>query len=266
MARLFPICSGSTGNSVFIGTRGHGIIVDAGCAFRTLKSSLEIIDTDITQIEAVFITHEHTDHIKGLYQLTKHTKLPVFASPGTIEQLKNPCKTELVFEDARLYDIVHEPYESSDFSVTAFHTPHDSAESVGYKIRYGDKYIAIATDLGKITPEAENAMLGCETVMLESNYDAAMLARNMNYPPDIKRRIAGDYGHLSNAAAAVFAEKLILNGTTRLILGHLSRENNTPALAEKTVSDYLTSRGLRRGRDYILTAAPTMTLGHYISI
>lgn len=265
MARIFPICSSSGGNATFIGTRGHGILIDAGCSFRALKASLELIETSLTQIEALFITHEHIDHIKGLFQFTKHTKIPVFASPGTIAQLRRNVR-DTIPEEVRLYDIIHEPYESADFSVRAFHTPHDTPESVGYTVDFGGKKLAVCTDLGKITAEVEQSLLGCEAILLESNYDPAMLAKNLNYPPDLKRRIAGDKGHLSNNAAAEFAAKLIESGATKLILGHLSRENNTPSTAERCVYEYLRMKGMRRDRDYILEVAPVMTEGRYIAV
>ncbi len=265
MARIFPICSSSSGNATFVGTRGHGIIVDAGCSFRSLKNSLELIDTSMSQIEALFITHEHIDHIKGLLQLTKHTKIPVFASPGTIQQLRTSVK-ELIPEEVRLYDIIHEPYQSADFEVRAFHTSHDTPESVGYHITYCGRRYAVCTDLGKITSEVEKNVLGCEAVLLESNYDPAMLAKNLNYPAYLKQRIAGDKGHLSNNAAAEFAGKLIESGTTKLILGHLSRENNTPATAERCVTEYLRGRGMRLNSDYTLDVAPVMTQGRYIAV
>ncbi len=265
MARIFPICSSSSGNCTFIGTRGHGVLVDAGCSFRAMKSSLELIETSMNQIEAIFITHEHIDHVKGLFQLTKHTKIPVFASPGTIAQLRRNVH-EVIPEEVRIYDVIHEPYQSADFEVKAFHTPHDTPESVGFTVNYGGKRIAVCTDLGKITAEVEESLLGCEAVLLESNYDPAMLAKNLNYPADLKRRIAGEKGHLSNNAAADFSAKLLESGTTKLILGHLSRENNTPATAEKCFTDYLSTKGARRGRDYILEVAPVMTQGRYIAV
>lgn len=265
MARIFPICSSSGGNSTFIGTRGHGILIDAGCSFRSLKNSLDLIETPLSGIEALFITHEHIDHIKGLLQFTKHTKIPVFASPGTIAQLRTEVR-EVIPEEVRIYDIVHDVYQSADFEVKAFHTPHDTPESLGYTVNYNGKKLAVCTDLGKVTPEVEKSLLGCEALLLESNYDPAMLAKNLNYPADLKRRIAGDKGHLSNNAAAEFCGRLIESGATKLILGHLSRENNTPATAEKCASDYLRSRGMLRDRDYILEIAPVMTQGRYIVV
>ena len=265
MARIYPICSSSGGNCTFIGTRGHGILVDIGCSFRALNNALDLIDTDIKQIEAVFITHEHIDHIKAAFQLAKHTKIPIFASTGTINALRHTVKEPLP-DTALLFDIFSDGYRSAEFEVSAFHTPHDTPESVGYKINYNGRRIAVCTDLGRITTEVHENLLGCEAVLLESNYDMDMLSKNMNYPIDTKRRIASDSGHLSNNAAAEFAETLVRNGTTRLILGHLSRENNTPNTAFSCTNSYLERKGMRRGCDYTLDIAPVNTEGQYIAL
>lgn len=261
MARIYPICSSSGGNCTFIGTRGNGILVDAGCSHKMLKSSLELIDTDIGGIEAIFITHEHIDHIKGLEQIIKHTNIPVFSSAGTISYLKGKIPAQ-----NRYYDITREKYVSAGFEVGCFRTSHDAAESVGYKVRYHGADFAVCTDTGVITAEARAALLGCETVLLESNYDVEMLRKNPKYHADLKRRILGERGHLSNSDCAEFAAELVKNGTTHIILGHLSRENNTPSTAYSCTRDRLKARGLEAERDYTLNVAPVNTQGEYISV
>ncbi len=265
MARIYPICSSSSGNCTFIGTRGHGILIDDGCSFSALKGALSMIDTEIQDIEAIFITHEHIDHIKGLSVLTKHTNIPIFASAGTIEQLRSNPKNPLA-ENARLYDIFKDGYKSAEFEVSAFHTPHDTPESVGYRISCSGLNIAVCTDIGVATDEVEKNLLGCDAVLMESNYDVDMLRRNPNYSPVLKRRIASEVGHLSNDDAAVLAEKLIRSGTTRLILGHLSRENNTPNTAYACTSVYLQKCGMMLGSDFTLDIAPVVTEGQYIAL
>ena len=262
MARIYPICSSSEGNSTFIGTRGHGILVDAGCSFRALKNSLGLIDTELSGIEAVFITHEHIDHIKGLEQIIKHTKIPVFATAATAEAMRSNGK---IPPDATVYDI-YDGYKSASFEVSCFKTSHDAADSVGYKIRYGGEYYGICTDTGFVTEEAERSLNGCLAVLLESNYDEDMLRRNPNYPPILKARILGDNGHLSNALCAEFAERLVRGGTRHIILGHLSRENNTPATAKNHTGNFLGARGLIEERDFTLNVAPVLTTGEYIAV
>ncbi len=265
MARIYPICSSSAGNCTFIGTRGHGVLVDAGCSFRAIKSALELIDTPITGIEALFITHEHIDHIKGVAQLMKHTKIPVFASSGTIAAMMSDNKNPLP-EGARLYDIFKDGYKSADFDVSAFHTPHDTPESCGYVISYSGHRISVCTDIGHITEEISYNLRGCDCVLLESNYDHEMLSRNINYPPYLKERISSKEGHLSNTEAAEFCEELVRSGTRHIILGHLSRENNTPAIARSAVESHLSRKGLRCEQDYTLNVAPIHTEGLYIAI
>lgn len=262
MARIYPICSSSEGNSTFIGTRGHGILVDAGCSFRALNNSLALIDTDMSGIEAVFITHEHADHVRALEQIIKHTSVPIFSSRGTAEALREAGK---IPENAVIYDI-NDGYQSAAFEVSSFKTSHDAAESVGYKIRCGSDCYAVCTDTGYVTEEAETALGGCLAVLLESNYDEDMLRRNPNYPPLLKARILSEKGHLSNVLCAEFAEKLVRGGTRHLILGHLSRENNTPATAKGVTRKYLAEHGLVEERDYTLNVAPVQTTGEYIAI
>lgn len=262
MARIYPICSSSEGNSTFIGTRGHGILVDAGCSFRALNNSLGLTDTDMSGIEAVFITHEHIDHIKGLEQIIKHTSVPVFATPATSDALRENKK---IPENAVIYDI-YDGYQSASFEVSCFKTSHDAADSVGYKIRCGGEYYGVCTDTGYVTEEAERALKGCLAVLLESNYDENMLRRNPNYPPLLKSRILGERGHLSNVLCAEFAEKLVRGGTRHLILGHLSRENNTPQTARSYTKRFLEERGLSEERDFTLNVAPVQTTGEYIAI
>lgn len=261
MSRIYPICSSSKGNSTFIGTRGHGIIVDAGCSFRAMKNALSLVGTNLneSEVEAVFITHEHTDHIKGVEQLVKQTKIPVFASAGT---LKAMFHNDI---PARFYN-AEEGYRSANFEVSSFRTSHDSAMSVGYKIRFGEDLFGVCTDTGIVTAEAEKALLGCKTVLIESNYDEEMLRKNLNYPPDLKRRISGEFGHLSNTDCADFALRLVKNGTRHLILGHLSQENNTPNTAKSCVEKYLSAHGFVIERDYTLSVAPVSATGEYIAV
>lgn len=263
MARVFPICSSSEGNCTFIGTRGHGILVDAGCSFRALKNALSLIDTDLGGIEAVFITHEHYDHIKGMEQLFKHTALPVFASGGTIAAMAAAGR---IPDGRAVYNINETGYKSASFEVRAFGTSHDAAESVGYRIDFNGQSFAVCTDTGVVTDAAEKALAGCETVLLESNYDPDMLRRNMRYSFDLKRRISSNIGHLSNRDCAEFAERLVRGGTKHLILGHLSKENNTPDTAFGCVSELLAKRGLVVERDFTLDVAPVVTEGTYIAV
>lgn len=262
MARIYPICSSSKGNSTFVGTRGHGVLIDAGCAFRSLKGALELIDTRLEDIEAVFITHEHIDHVYALEQMIKHTRLPIFAPLPSVEAMK---ARGLIPAEAQIFD-AREGYKSAAFEVSCFKTSHDTADSVGYKIKYNGELFAVCTDTGFVTDETRSALKGVSTVLIESNYDETMLRKNPNYPPDLKRRIMSSEGHLSNDDCAAFCETLVRGGTRRLILGHLSQENNTPATAKGCTKRYLEQRGLTEDKDFTLTTAPVMTLGEFIAV
>lgn len=262
MARIYPICSSSSGNCTFVGTRGHGILVDAGCSFRALKNALELIDTRFDEIEAIFVTHEHIDHIKALDQILKHTKIPIFMSEKSAEKA---IEKKLISESARFYD-PRDGYKSSQFEVSCFNTSHDSADSVGYKIRFKDNIFGVCTDTGYVTDDMKKSLVGCKTVLLESNYDEEMLRRNLSYTADLKKRIVGKRGHLSNPDCADFAETLVKSGTRHLILGHLSRENNTPATAVGCTKRRLEQCGLTVEKDFTLRSAPVVTEGEFIAI
>lgn len=261
--RLYPIRSSSEGNSLFIGTRGHGILVDAGLSFKALKNALSLIDTSLNEIEALFITHEHIDHTKGAAQIIKNTKIPIFATAGTAKEL---FARKIAPEGTKIFDIMKEDYISADFRVSAFPTSHDAAQSVGYVVTYMGRRIGVCTDLGVVTPYVESALIGCEAVLLESNYDVDMLRRNTHYGFELKKRIMSAEGHLSNNDCAKFAEKLVRNGTRHLILGHLSPENNTPETAISFTRDHLEKCGFIEERDYTICAAPHTTDGHFIAL
>lgn len=251
--RVTSLCSSSKANSTYIEHNGEGVLVDMGCSLKMLKESLARIDRSIEDIKAVFVTHEHSDHISGLFQLTKNTDIPIYASEGTLMRIVDEKK---VFTDKNLHktsELVEAPV---DFAVNAFHTPHDSAESVGYTFDTGSVKAAVCTDTGHITEEVRANLLGCRFVLLESNYDPIMLTRNIKYPPVLKERIRSERGHLSNGDSGVFARELIKSGTVSLLLGHLSQENNTPDIAYHNMVNMLGAIGAQVNRDFLLDIAP----------
>lgn len=256
MAKIYPLFSSSSGNSHFIGSRDGGILIDAGASCTRLVQALGCNDIPPEAVRAVFITHDHTDHISGLRVFLKSFKPKVYASPGTLRFLEENghipagCAAEAIEGSA----------ETNGFFVTAFKTPHDAVDSVGYKIHTPDgKSLCVCTDLGKITPTVHDCLKYCDLVLLESNYDETML-RNGKYPFILKKRIASEIGHLSNSDSAKEVRELISLGTTRIILGHLSRENNTPRIAENTLLRELSGEYVKN-RDFLLTIAPVQTGG-----
>ena len=250
--RVTSLCSSSKANSTYIEHEGQGILVDIGCSFKMLKDGLAKIDRSIENISAVFITHEHSDHISGLMQLTKNTDIPVYASEGTLMRIIGEKKA---FSEKNLHTTAELASAPVSFAVNAFHTPHDSAESVGYTFDTGSVRAAVCTDIGHITEEVRANLLGCRFVLLESNYDPMMLIKNIKYPPVLKERIRSNRGHLSNPDSGVFARELIKSGTVSLLLGHLSQENNTPETAYSNMVSSLLAVGAQVNRDYMLDIA-----------
>lgn len=249
MAKFCSLFSSSSGNSTYISCGDKGILVDAGVSAKKLKEALLGRCIDPNKIGAIFITHEHNDHIKGLRIIASTYNIPVYAKGGTIEALLENGTLTSKFPHAVMPD---EGVQVGDMLITAFETPHDSRESCGYRISLSDgRNVAVATDIGKITPVIEENLIGCDLVMLESNHDVGML-QNGPYPYYLKRRILSDRGHLSNEACAEMSAKLIEKGTTRLFLGHLSTENNFPELAFQSSLSAISQIGAVNGRDYML--------------
>lgn len=255
MARLYPLFSSSKGNATFIGTPQGGVLIDAGVTFKRLAAAMERCGLPLSAIQGVFITHDHSDHVRGLKTLSERLQVPIYGQGKT---LRNLIDHDAIASSATLKEINHS-VQVADLSLSAFVTPHDTVQSCGYRVEMTDGRIcAVCTDLGYVTKTVEEALMGCDLVLLEANYDEPML-REGKYPPYVKTRILSNVGHLSNVDCAAQARKLIENGTTRLILGHLSQENNRPALAEETVVGALTS--MTRGRDYLLEVAKAETNG-----
>lgn len=261
MARMYALFSSSKGNVTYIGTPESGVLVDAGVSFRRLSAAMVRCGLPLSAVRGVFITHDHTDHISGLRVLAAQLGVPVYAQRIT---LRNLIDRGYVPEEARLVEISG-PVQCAGMTVTAFATSHDTDQSCGYRIRCADgRCCAVCTDLGVVTKTVADALTGCHAVLLEANYDPAML-QNGPYPANVKARIASDHGHLSNYDSAAAAKMLVAGGTTRLCLGHLSQENNLPALAEQTVEQGLRAAGFVRGEDYLLHVAKPETDGEMIA-
>lgn len=258
MARIYPLFSSSKGNAEFIGSNSGGILIDAGVSFRKLTQAFEKNDLSLSAIKGIFITHSHGDHVKGLKTLTKTTKAPVFGQTETLEEL---LKNNLISPESEVFAL-DSPAVFADMEISCFDTPHDTIRSCGYKIKTADgRSCAICTDLGYVTEIVNENLTGCDLVFLEANYDENMLEKGP-YPYHLKKRIRSDHGHLSNLNCAEQTEKLIRTGTTHIILGHLSQENNRPHIADKAVEDRLAE--FVRNRDYILEVAPVETSGKMV--
>lgn len=248
--RFCSLFSSSSGNSTFIGSAKTGILIDAGVSTKRLREALVSKEIDPSSLGGIFITHEHSDHIKGMRILASTFNIPVYASAGTMDFLEENGHVTSKFP----FEVIDaKGVEIGDIFVKAFRTPHDSADSCGFQISFSDgQKAAIATDTGCITDEMRENIVGCNLVMLESNHDVGML-QNGPYPYYLKRRILSDRGHLSNECCAEFVKELVQKGTSRIFLGHLSDENNFPDLALQTSLAALSEIGAVNGRDCILS-------------
>ncbi|NLP48909.1 MAG: MBL fold metallo-hydrolase [Clostridiales bacterium] len=252
MARFCPLYSSSRGNCTYIGGASGAILIDVGVSAKKVEEALRGIDVDINSIGAIFVTHEHTDHIQGLRVFASRHKIDVYASPGTLEALESKQVLNGAFEAKAINS---DRVEVCGMSVSSFPTNHDAVESVGYRVLTPDeRTISITTDTGMVSPENLEGMLGSDLVMLESNHDINMLMCGP-YPYVVKRRVLSELGHLSNEACAATALTLLENGTTRFVLGHLSQNNNLPALALETTRSLFEQEGAKEGEDYLLQVA-----------
>lgn len=252
MARFSSLSSSSSGNCAYVGSAESGILIDAGVSAKQISQKLDCIGVNPVGIGAIFVTHEHSDHVRGLRVFASKYNIPVYATQGTVNALESSCIANGSF-DIRV--IGFEGVEINGQYIRPFHTSHDSAESCGYLVTTSDeRRIAFATDTGIITPETREAVTGCDMILAESNHDIGML-RNGSYPYMLKRRILSEKGHLSNVDCSNFITELIKSGTTRFVLGHLSKENNIPELAYQTTKSALDCIGAVQFKDYILKVA-----------
>lgn len=251
MARFCALFSGSSGNCTYVGGAGAGVLVDAGVSCRSILTALSDRELDAGSIAGILVTHEHVDHIRGLRVLLKRLKVPVYSAAATLEFLLTGGHVPPEADLRELKDTT----EIGGMEITPFATSHDGVSPLGFRIHTADDRLAgIATDLGVVTDGVDQALRGCDLVLLESNYDKAMLSCGP-YPYYLKRRIMSQVGHLSNEACAAQLEQLASGGSTRFVLGHLSKENNMPDLAFQTARSVLSMAGLREDVDFTLQVA-----------
>lgn len=228
--------SGSSGNCALVSDGDTHLLLDAGISARRIRAGLSAQDVTADALTGVLVTHEHSDHVKGLAVLLRHDPVPVYALPAVCAALRAQLPAECLHEIAP-----DAPFFLGDVRVTPFATPHDAAGSCGYRID-GSAHFGLCTDLGVVTDTVRAALAGVDCAVIEANHDPELL-RTGPYPAYLKRRIASDHGHLSNESAGALAVFLAENGAQQLILGHLSRENNTPRAALDAVSQALTDAG-----------------------
>lgn len=245
-----PLCSGSSGNATYMEAGGVRLLIDAGGTGKRIIELLHEIDVTARTIDAILVTHEHSDHIAGVGVLSRKFDIPVYANAECFEKMLPmigglPARNTRVFESDREFSI-------KTIRVLPFSTPHDCAHPVGYAFQAEGKKVSIMTDIGHVTEGMLAAVADSELLLLEANHDVDML-RAGSYPYPLKMRILGQNGHLSNDDAGLVLAKLFNNGVKNVILGHLSNENNTPELALVTVKAALEEAGI--GEDMYVAVA-----------
>ena len=239
MIKFCNLFSGSTGNSTYIASENTQILIDAGVSCSRIMKALQELGTNLDEIDAILVTHEHSDHTKGLATIAKKYHVPVYTSPKTWRAMASLK----ILETCQLSFIPNKEFEIGDFKILPFSIPHDAADPCGFSIKNDDKKITIATDIGHLTKEIVSYMEHSDILLLESNYDTETL-KCSSYPYYLKERIAGENGHLSNEIASKAISYLCKTGVNHIILGHLSKENNFPELAYQTAINELNASNL----------------------
>ena len=252
MIKFCSLYSGSSGNCIFIGTDRVKILIDAGVSGSRIVDALRGIGEDPEDLSAIFVTHEHSDHIAGAGILSRRYHLPVYATEKTWLAMEKPLGK--ISPENRVSLTPNSELTIGDICLHAFPIPHDAADPVAYSFTVGEKRLAVATDMGHVTETVRENIKDCDLILLESNHDVDMLKFGP-YPAYLKRRILSDHGHLSNLAAADLLTELALSGTKQFFLGHLSQQNNTPACAFETAERMLKERDLKVGQDIALSVA-----------
>lgn len=251
---LCTIASGSSGNCIYIGTDKHKILVDAGISGKKITAGLKEIGVDPEEIQGVFITHEHSDHIKGAGIISRKYNWPIYATQGTWDVMLEENKIgKVLAENIKVVD-KEKPLNFEGLEIMPYSIYHDAADPVGYTFSYGQKKMSIATDLGHVDQKILRHLKDSHLILLESNHDVGMLQAG-GYPYYLKQRILSETGHLSNELAAKALLGVYHENLEHAILGHLSRENNFPDLAYITAKNKLEDNGIQVGKDIKVSVA-----------
>lgn len=253
--RMMSIASGSSGNCIYIGSENTHILIDAGISRKRILEGLKAADLSIDDISAVFVTHEHTDHTKGLGVLTRKDNIPVYSTKGTIDG---------IFETGSLGELPKDLFNTiepdsdiciNDLKLHAFRVSHDANEPVAYTVSCGDKKAGVITDLGFYDDYIVENLKGAQSMLVEANHDVNLLQVG-SYPYYLKQRILGNKGHLSNEVSGRLISDLLNDNVRSIMLGHLSKENNYDKLAFETVRlEIDMSDNIYKAKDFDITVA-----------
>lgn len=237
-----PLFSGSSGNALFIGAGDTRILIDAGMPGKSIEEALREIHILPETLSGIAVTHEHSDHVKGVGILSRKYRIPVYANERTWNAMARTVG-EIAPRNRRIFTD-EEDFYIGDLALLPFSIPHDAADPVGFRVFYGGRSVATATDMGHMRKQVIRTLSGVDVLLLESNHDPELLMQNPHYSLYLKQRILGSHGHLSNEASAEALLMLYETGVRQVLLGHLSGENNTPELALSTAVERLRRAGV----------------------
>lgn len=232
--RLCSIASGSSGNCIYVGSERTHLLIDTGISGKKVEFGLNSLDLTTKDLDGIFITHEHSDHIKGLGVIARKCQVPIYATPGTIRAMEKDASLGKMPEGIFHPIEADEDFFLGDMKLHPFRISHDAAEPVGYRVEHGQSRVAVATDMGKYNEYTVRQLSNLDALLLESNHDVRMLQVGA-YPYYLKQRILGEKGHLSNESAGQLLCRILHDHLKAVLLGHLSKENNYEALAYETV-------------------------------
>lgn len=250
--KICSIASGSSGNCIYVETGKTKLLIDAGLSGKRVVSGLHNIGVEGKDLDGILVTHDHNDHVKGVGILSRKFDIPIFANTGTWGEIENKVG-KLKEENIKVFEN-NRDFQIKDFLIESFSTPHDANDSVGFSLYGENKKMSIATDLGYLDNRILCQIYGSDMVILEANHDEEMLKVG-SYPWFLKKRILGDKGHLSNEGAGNALVKLVEKGLKKVLLAHLSRENNFPELAYQTVYNTLFDNKIVVGEDILVDVA-----------
>jgi len=257
MLKIQTLSSGRAGNITYVGSSTTHILVDAGLPLSMILKLMNQAHIDPHSINAIVITHEHSDHLKGVADFVTHYNIPIYCHQQSVKILKRSLKLP-----PHYFIETESTFEIGDITVNSFTVPHDSQFCLGYTFQQNNATVGIATDIGQMTDTILSNLATCQIVVIESNHDIQKLTANPKYPDWLKRRILGNRGHLSNIDCGRAIAKLYQANVSQVILAHLSEKNNTPTLAYQTVRQYLQTQNIIEGKDIFIDVALQSQIGN----
>lgn len=261
--KAISLASGSKGNSYLITTKGSKILIDNGLSEKTLLEKLNALKVNPIDLDAIFITHEHTDHIKGLKTFLKKYPAKIYVHNDSAKfldkELGGSLENEIIFYN-------NDQIILNDILIENFTQSHDSKHCCGFSVKDNEAVVSFSTDLGVMNSDILNHLKESNLVYLEANHDEKLLLDNPNYPVFLKQRILGNRGHLSNKTSSEVIEKLCTSGVRQIVLSHLSEENNSPSLAYNFIKNKLFENNIVEGEDIFIDVASQYRLGTAFNI